>query len=432
MFSGRGCGCSSRIALPIIAASGGSAPEWLDTSSAPPVGGHVLDPLHLGPEPVAVVELDQGPVHQALDPLRAPPVGQPCARARRPAGGARRSSSRTGGQRAARAPRGRRVLARAEGRASGIGHRRRFWQDADAGWESDDKCAPRTRYARTSGARWTAKGCRGSPEPRGGSRTSPAPRPPRNGWPRHSARWTQATTIKANPDSPQTHARRLALTQGKTLVMAVPRLRDQHPFRLLDPRKLDEEQLREAATIKGALRHGEVIDLDQVPELDLVLTGSVAVNLKGARMGKGGGFSDLEYGLLLEAGQDRPPHGGGHHRPPDPDPAREPADDRPRHPGGHRGHPARRDRGRRRLQAARRGSCGTTCSRRRFMRSRCWSGSGTPARPQSQSSGLRASLHPALQVAPVVGRYHAGSPVRDPRSKGGSGSPPACRARGRA
>jgi 5-formyltetrahydrofolate cyclo-ligase len=119
---------------------------------------------------------------------------------------------------------------------------------------------------------------------------------------RHSA-WMGAETIKANPDSPQTHARRLALAQGKTLVMAVPRLRDQHPFRLLDPRKLKEEQRREAATIKGALRHGEVIDLDQVPELDLVLTGSVAVNLKGARLGKGGGFSDLEYALLLEAGK---------------------------------------------------------------------------------------------------------------------------------
>jgi len=119
---------------------------------------------------------------------------------------------------------------------------------------------------------------------------------------RHSS-WQEAGTIKANPDSPQTHARRLALAQGKTVVMAVPRLRDQHPFRLLDPRKLAGEQLREAATIKGALRHGEVIDLDQVPPLDLVLTGSVAVNLKGARLGKGGGFSDLEYGLLLEAGK---------------------------------------------------------------------------------------------------------------------------------
>ncbi len=35
-------------------------------------------------------------------------------------------------------------------------------------------------------------------------------------------------------------------------------------------------ELREAATIKGALRYGTVIDLDQVPPLDLVLTGSVA------------------------------------------------------------------------------------------------------------------------------------------------------------
>src|SRR3954471_23174805 len=77
--------------------------------------------------------------------------------------------------------------------------------------------------------------------------------------------WGSAETIKANPDSPQTHARRLALAQGKCVVMAVPRLRDEHPFRLLDPRKLNEEQLREAATIKGALRHGKVIDLEQVP-----------------------------------------------------------------------------------------------------------------------------------------------------------------------
>jgi 5-formyltetrahydrofolate cyclo-ligase len=113
--------------------------------------------------------------------------------------------------------------------------------------------------------------------------------------------WKKAKTIKANPDAPQTHARRLALEQGKTLIMAVPRLRADHPFRLLNPKKLNEKQLREAATIKGALRHGEVIDLEQVPKLDLILCGSVAVNLKGARVGKGGGFNDLEYALLAEA-----------------------------------------------------------------------------------------------------------------------------------
>src|SRR5439155_7048312 len=115
--------------------------------------------------------------------------------------------------------------------------------------------------------------------------------------------WKRAQVVKTNPDSPQTHARRLALEQGKCLVMAVPRLRDEHPFRLLDPSKLDAEALREAATIKGAMRHGRVIDLEEVPALDFVLTGSVAVNLEGARIGKGGGYSDLEYALLSEAGK---------------------------------------------------------------------------------------------------------------------------------
>jgi 5-formyltetrahydrofolate cyclo-ligase len=115
--------------------------------------------------------------------------------------------------------------------------------------------------------------------------------------------WKRARVVKTNPDSPQTHARRLALEEGKQLVMAVPRLRDQHPFRLLDPRELSAKQVREAATIKGALRHGKVVALEEIPEIDFVLCGSVAVNLSGARIGKGGGFSDLEYGLLIEEGR---------------------------------------------------------------------------------------------------------------------------------
>ncbi len=114
--------------------------------------------------------------------------------------------------------------------------------------------------------------------------------------------WKRARVIKANPDSPQTHVRRLALEEGKMVVMAVPRLRDQHPFRLLDPRRLSQKQVREAATIKGALRHGKVVALEELPPIDFVLCGSVGVNLSGARVGKGGGFSDLEYALLIEEG----------------------------------------------------------------------------------------------------------------------------------
>src|SRR5919202_7153720 len=78
--------------------------------------------------------------------------------------------------------------------------------------------------------------------------------------------WKRAQVIKANPDSPQTHARRLALEDGKRVVMAVPRLRDKHPFRLLDPKRLSAKQIREAATIKGALKHGRVVALEEIPE----------------------------------------------------------------------------------------------------------------------------------------------------------------------
>src|SRR2546423_3619741 len=115
--------------------------------------------------------------------------------------------------------------------------------------------------------------------------------------------WKRAQVIKANPDPPQTHARRLALEDGKPLVMAVPQLRDKHLYRLLDPKHLSQAALREAATIKGALRHGRVVALEELPEIDFVLCGSVAVNLSGGRIGKGGGFSDLEYGLLIDAGK---------------------------------------------------------------------------------------------------------------------------------
>jgi 5-formyltetrahydrofolate cyclo-ligase len=44
-----------------------------------------------------------------------------------------------------------------------------------------------------------------------------------------------------------------------------------------------------------------VVAVDDLPEIDFVLCGSVAVNLSGARVGKGGGFSDLEYGILIDA-----------------------------------------------------------------------------------------------------------------------------------
>ena len=51
------------------------------------------------------------------------------------------------------------------------------------------------------------------------------------------------------------------------------------------------------------MKHGRVVAEEDLPDIDFLLCGSVAVNLSGARIGKGGGFSDLEYGLLIHAGK---------------------------------------------------------------------------------------------------------------------------------
>jgi 5-formyltetrahydrofolate cyclo-ligase len=113
--------------------------------------------------------------------------------------------------------------------------------------------------------------------------------------------WQAASCIKANPDSPQRAIRHLALKQGKTVYMAVPRLREEKCFVELDPRRLGKS-LYAASSIKGAFEFGRQVSVKQMKTVDLILCGSVAVRRDGARIGKGGGYSDLEYAIAIELG----------------------------------------------------------------------------------------------------------------------------------
>lgn len=70
---------------------------------------------------------------------------------------------------------------------------------------------------------------------------------------------------------------------------------------LLEPNALRGD-LERAATHEGATALGRPVAVGEMDQIDLVVCGSVAVNRQGARVGKGGGFSDIEVALLVEAG----------------------------------------------------------------------------------------------------------------------------------
>jgi len=113
--------------------------------------------------------------------------------------------------------------------------------------------------------------------------------------------WQRASVVKAVPDKAQLPVRTRALEEGKTVYMAVPRLATLKPFYLLDPATLTVPPA-EAAASRTAATIATTVEVDALRPLDLIILGSVAVNRDGARIGKGAGYSDIEFALLTEAG----------------------------------------------------------------------------------------------------------------------------------
>ncbi len=110
----------------------------------------------------------------------------------------------------------------------------------------------------------------------------------------------RAGVVKVNPDSPQKAIRRAVLSEGKVLVMPSPRLRK--GFLVLDSEVFRGVDLGMASTLRGVLRYGRPCGIEDLPRVDLIVAGSVAVSRSGARVGKGEGYSEIEYGILRDLG----------------------------------------------------------------------------------------------------------------------------------
>lgn len=109
--------------------------------------------------------------------------------------------------------------------------------------------------------------------------------------------WRKSRTIFCSPDSAQREVRENALKGGKTLIMASPKLKQ--GYLILEPDKIRGQEIL-ASTIKGAFKYGETVM--EFPTVDLVVEGSVAVDMNGNRLGKGGGYGDQEISHLFKVG----------------------------------------------------------------------------------------------------------------------------------
>lgn len=110
--------------------------------------------------------------------------------------------------------------------------------------------------------------------------------------------WQQARVIFSAPDAVLFLARSEALKQGKILLVAAPNLTG---FYLL--KDVPAEKAKQAATIKGLSQFGQKVAIEPtLPKVDLYLTGAVACDLLGNRIGKGTGYGDREDRLLCQAG----------------------------------------------------------------------------------------------------------------------------------
>ncbi len=107
--------------------------------------------------------------------------------------------------------------------------------------------------------------------------------------------YARARVLLCNPDSPQRPVRENALRDGKTLIVATPRL--SRGFVVIEK---SEEPLYHS-TIRGIMERGEPVNPGDY-NIDLFIAGSVAVSPEGYRLGKGTAYSDIEYRLWQKAG----------------------------------------------------------------------------------------------------------------------------------
>ncbi|MCJ1472366.1 hypothetical protein MMC13_001013 [Lambiella insularis] len=116
--------------------------------------------------------------------------------------------------------------------------------------------------------------------------------------------YTCARTVFITPDNCLERLRLRSLQQGKLVLITTYAIR--RGFWLLDPHEIEPSRYEYACTLDGMerlARHLQLADMmNEKLTVDLMVTGTGAIDEHGIRFGKGHGFFDLEWAMLYTVG----------------------------------------------------------------------------------------------------------------------------------
>ena len=116
--------------------------------------------------------------------------------------------------------------------------------------------------------------------------------------------YQRANFVFITPDNCLDRLRLRALQDGKTVLMTTYSIK--RGFWLLDPKNIDPELYLYASTLDGMERVAQPVslaDIQNMPTVEYMVTGTGAINHEGVRFGKGHGFFDAEWGMLYQLGR---------------------------------------------------------------------------------------------------------------------------------
>lgn len=112
----------------------------------------------------------------------------------------------------------------------------------------------------------------------------------------------ESKVVKVNLDKAHERVRLEVIQSGKSLIAGTPGLKEAVFLLMRPPMEANKLANRLAASRIGIRHLGSALDFYSGVKAELVVLGSVAVDRKGHRIGKGEGFTDLEYAILSKLG----------------------------------------------------------------------------------------------------------------------------------